>query len=173
MNRVLLAAMAGALFAATPAFAADDGGFYVGASIGQFGVDESGFSESDTSFKLFGGWMYNQFIGGDLEYIDGGTVRDGDFGIDSTGINVSIKGNWPVTEQFDVFGKVGYYFWDADIDVTGNSGQESNESGSDVSWGIGAGWNFTENLGLIAEYQWFTVEEADSTLWSGGIVWKF
>ena len=110
--------MAGALFAATPAFAADDGGFYVGASIGQFGVDESGFSESDTSFKLFGGWMYNQFIGGDLEYIDGGTVRDGDFGIDSTGINVSIKGNWPVTEQFDVFGKVGYYFWDADIDVT-------------------------------------------------------
>ena len=93
MNKVLLAAMAGALFAATPAFAADDGGFYVGASIGQFGVDESGFSESDTSFKLFGGWMYNQFIGGDLEYIDGGTVRDGDFGIDSTGINVSIKGN--------------------------------------------------------------------------------
>ena len=39
--------------------------------------------------------------------------------------------------------------------------------------GIGAGWNFTENLGLVAEYQWFTVEEADSTLWSGGIVWKF
>jgi opacity protein-like surface antigen len=117
--------------------------------------------------------MFNQFIGGDLEYIDGGTVRDGDFGIDSTGFNVSVKGNWPVTEQFDVFGKVGYYFWDADIDVTGNSGQESNESGSDVSWGIGAGWNFTENLGLVAEYQWFTVEEADSTLWSGGIIWKF
>ncbi len=173
MRRALLAAIAGALFAATPAIAADDGGFYAGASIGQFGVDENGFSESDTSFKLFGGWMFNQFIGGDLEYIDGGTVRDGDFGIDSTGFNVSIKGNWPVTEQFDVFAKVGYYFWDADIDVTGNSGQESNESGSDVSWGIGAGLNFTENLGLVAEYQWFTVEEADSTLWSGGIVWKF
>jgi OOP family OmpA-OmpF porin len=173
MSRVLFAALASALFATAPVFAADDGGFYVGASIGQFGVDETGFSESDTSFKLFGGWMLNPFVGADIEYIDGGTVGEGDFGIDSTGINLSIKGNWPVSEQFDLFAKVGYYFWDADIDVTGDSGQEFNESGSDVSWGIGAGWNFTENLGLVAEYQWFTVEEADSTLWSGGIVWKF
>ena len=170
MSKVLLTAMAGALFAATPAFATDDGGFYVGASIGQFSVDESGFSESDTSFKLFGGWMFNQFIGGDLEYIDGGTVGEGDFGIDSTGFNVSIKGNWPVTEQFDVFGKVGYYFWDADIDVTGNSGQESTRR-LHVSRHRAA--RFHRELGLIAEYQSFTVEEADSTLWSDGIVWKF
>ena len=63
--------------------------------------------------------MFNQYIGGEVEYIDGGTVRDGDFGVDSTGINLSLKGNWPVTEQFDVFGKVGYYFWDADLDFAG------------------------------------------------------
>lgn len=50
MSRVLFAAVASALFATAPVFAADDGGFYVGASIGQFGVDETGFSESDTSF---------------------------------------------------------------------------------------------------------------------------
>ena len=173
MNRVLLAAMAGALFAATPAFAADDGGFYVGASIGQFGVDESGFSESDTSFKLFGGWMYNQFVGGAVEYIDGGTVGDNNFGIDSTGINASLKGNFPISEQFDVFGKVGYYFWDADIDLTGDSGQEGNESGSDLSWGLGAGYNFTDNISIVAEWQWFQIEEADADFMSASFVWKF
>ena len=72
--------------------------------------------------------MFNQFVGGELEYIDGGTVRDGAFGIDSTGLNASLKGNWPITEQFDVFGKVGYYFWDADIDFSGNSGQEATRA---------------------------------------------
>ncbi len=171
--KLILAAVATTLLAASPAMAADDGGFYAGASLGIFNVDESGFSESDTGYKLFGGWMFNQFVGGEVEYIDGGTVRDGGFGIDSTGINLSAKGNWPVNEQFDVFGKVGYYFWDADIDFTGNSGQEANSSGSDLSWGIGAGYDFTDNLGVVAEWQWFQIEEADADMWSVGVVWKF
>jgi OmpA-OmpF porin, OOP family len=169
----LYVAVAAALLAATPAMATDDGGFYVGAGLGIFSVDESSFSESDTGFKLFGGWMFNQFVGGELEYIDGGTVREGDFGIDSTGLNVSLKGNWPINDQFDVFGKVGYFFWDADIDFTGNSGQEGNSSGSDLSWGIGAGYNFTDNLSITTEYQWFQIEEADAEMWTGNLVWKF
>jgi OOP family OmpA-OmpF porin len=171
--KLILAAVATTLLAASPAMAADDGGFYAGASLGIFNVDESNFSESDTGYKLFGGWMFNQFIGGDVEYIDGGTVREGDFGIDSTGVNLSLKGNWPVTEQFDVFGKVGYYFWDADLDFEGNSGQEANSSGSDLSWGIGAGYDFTDNFGVVAEWQWFQIEEADADMWSAGVVWKF
>ena len=94
-------------------------------------------------------------------------------GIDSTGVNASLKGNWPITEQFDVFGKVGYYFWDADIDLEGNSGQEENSSGSDLSWGIGAGYNFTDNFSITTEYQWFQIEEADAEMWTGNLVWKF
>lgn len=171
--KLILAAVAASLLAASPAMAADDGGFYVGAGIGIFGVEEGSFDESDTGFKLFGGWMFNQYVGGELEYIDGGTVGDSDLGVDSTGINLALKGNWPVTEQFDVFGKVGYFFWDADIDLTGDSGQEQNESGSDLSWGIGAGYDFTPNFGVIAEWQWFQIEEADADMISASVVWKF
>ena len=172
MKRIY-AAVAATLLAASPAMAADDGGFYAGAGIGYFGVDESGFDESDTGFKLFGGWMYNQYVGGELEYIDGGTVRDGEFGIETTAVNVSLKGNWPVTEQLDVFGKVGYFFWDADVDLFGDGSQEVNESGSDLSWGIGAGYDFTDNFGLVAEWQWFQIEEADADMMSVSAVWKF
>jgi predicted porin len=93
--------------------------------------------------------------------------------IDPTGINLSVKGNWPVTEQFDVFAKVGYFFWDADIDSAGDGGQEASESGSDISWDIGAGYDFTDNLGVIAEYQWFKVEDADASMYSASVVWKF
>lgn len=171
--KLIYAAIAATLLAASPAMAADDGGFYVGAGIGIFGVDEGSFDESDTGFKLFGGWMFNQYVGGELEYIDGGTVGDRDLGVDSTGVNLALKGNWPVTEQFDVFGKVGYFFWDADIDLTGDRGQEQNESGSDLSWGIGAGYDFTPNFGVIAEWQWFQIEEADADMMSASVVWKF
>jgi OOP family OmpA-OmpF porin len=171
--KLIYAAVAASLLAAFPAMAADGGGFYVGAGIGIFGVEEGSFDESDTGFKLFGGWMFNQYVGGELEYIDGGTVGDSDLGVDSTGINVALRGNWPVTEQFDLFGKVGYFFWDADIDLTGDSGQEQNESGSDLSWGIGAGYDFTPNFGVIAEWQWFQIEEADADMMSASVVWKF
>jgi len=171
--KLIYAAVAAALLSAAPAMAADDGGFYVGAGVGQFSVDEGGFDESDTGYKLFGGWMFNKYIGGELEYIDGGTVEDSGFGIDTTALNVSLKGNWPVTEQFDVYGKVGYFFWDADIDSSGDSSQESNESGSDLSWGIGAGYDFTENFGIVGEWQWFQIEEADAEMMSVGVVWKF
>jgi OOP family OmpA-OmpF porin len=171
--KLIYAAVAATLLASAPAMAAEDGGFYVGAGFGQFSVDEGSFDESDTGYKLFGGWMFNQYVGGELEYIDGGTVGDNDFGIDTTAFNVSLKGNWPVTEQLDVYGKVGYFFWDADIDVSGDSGQERNDSGSDLSWGLGAGYDFTENFGVVAEWQWFQIEEADAEMLSAGVVWKF
>jgi OOP family OmpA-OmpF porin len=171
--KLIYAAVAATLLASAPAMAAEDGGFYVGAGIGQFSVNEGGFDESDTGYKLFGGWMFNQYVGGELEYIDGGTVGDNNFGIDTTAFNVSVKGNWPVTEQFDVYGKVGYFFWDADIDDSGDSGQERNESGSDLSWGLGAGYDFTDNFGVVAEWQWFQIEEADAEMLSAGVVWKF
>ena len=39
--------------------------------------------------------MFNQYVGGVCEYIDGGTVGDNNFGVDSTDINASLRGNWP------------------------------------------------------------------------------
>jgi OOP family OmpA-OmpF porin len=171
--KLIYAAVAAALLSAAPAMAADGGGFYVGGAIGQFSVDEGSFDESDTGYKLVGGWMFNQYVGGEVEYIDGGTVEDNNFGIDSTGINAALKGNWPVTEQINLYGKVGYFFWDADIDLTGDSGQEANESGSDLSWGIGAGYDFTDNFGVFGEWEWFQIEEADAEFMSLGVVWKF
>ena len=50
---------------------------------------------------------------------------------------------------------------------------EEKESGSDLSWGLGAGYDFTANFGVIAEWQWFQIEEADADMWSVGVVWKF
>jgi len=167
----LYVAVAAALLAATPAMATDDGGFYVGAGLGIFSVDESSFSESDTGFKLFGGWMFNQFVGGELEYIDGGTVREGNFGIDSTGLNASLKGNWPINEQFDVFGKVGYFFWDAEFDAASDL-DDLVDNGDDPFYGAGLRINFGK-FSILGEYEKFDSDELSNDLFSLGMRFTF
>ena len=52
-------------------------GFYVGASIGQgtVKVDSVDFDESDTAFKVFGGYSFNQHFAIELAYFDGGDAE--------------------------------------------------------------------------------------------------
>ena len=170
--KFIFAAVAAAVLAASPALAADEGGFYVGAGVGSFGIDVGGFDGSDTGFKVFGGYGFNQYFGVDLEYLDGGTVEDRGFEIDVSGFNASVTGAWPVTEQFDVFAKLGMLFWDADFDVPGEG--SDSDSGEDFSWGVGAGYDFTDNLGARIEYQGFEIEDTDTVdLISASVVWKF
>jgi OOP family OmpA-OmpF porin len=170
--KYLYAVVASALFAAAPAMAADDGGFYVGAGIGQASVDVDGFSGDDTGYKLFGGWMFNPYVGGELEYIDGGTAEDAGAEIDLSGFNASLKLAYPFAEQFNVFAKLGMIFWDADFSIPGLG--SASDDGEDFSWGVGAGWDFTENFGATLEYQGFEVEDTDTVdMFSLGLVYKF
>ena len=169
MKKFLFAMLAGMTLAATPALAADDGGFYVGAGVGQFGVDFGPFSGDDTGFKVFGGWMFLPVLGAELEYIDGGTAEDFGAEIDVSGFNLSLRPaySW---DRFSVFGKLGMIFWDADF-----SGKVSgSDSGEDFSWGLGAGFDFTDNFGAILEYQGFEIEDTDTVdMFSASVVFKF
>lgn len=171
MKKFIFAAVASLVLAA-PAMAADDGGVYIGAGVGSFGVDIGGFGGDDVGFKVFGGWMFNPYIGAELEYIDGGTAEDAGAEIDVSGFNASLRGAYPVTDQFSVFAKVGMLFWDADVDL-GEFGSGSDD-GEDFSWGVGAGFDFAENLGLTVEYQGFEIEDTDTVdMISASVVWKF
>lgn len=170
MKFVFTAVASALLLSATPAMAADGAGFYVGAGVGSMSVDVGDFSGDDTSFKIFGGWDFNQYIGGELEYIDGGTAEDSGFEIDVSGFNASLKGTYPFTEQFSAFGKIGMIFWDADAggDISGS------ESGEDFSWGVGAAYDFTDNFAARIEYQGFEIEDTDTVdLISASVVFKF
>ena len=170
MKKLIFAAAA-ALCLATPALAADDGGPYVGAGVGSMGVDVGGFGGDDVGYKVLAGWMLTPYLGAEVEYIDGGTAEDRGVEIDVSGFNASLRGAYPFTDQFSVFAKVGMMFWDVDVDSAELSG---SDSGEDFSWGIGAGFDFTETLGATVEYQGFEVEDTDTVdLISASLVWKF
>jgi OOP family OmpA-OmpF porin len=169
MNKLIIAAVASVCFAA-PALAADEG-LYIGAGVGSMGVDVGGFSGDDVGYKVLAGWMLTPYLGAEVEYIDGGTAEDRGVEIDVSGFNASLRGAYPFTDQFSVFAKVGMMFWDADVDSFDVSG---SDSGEDFSWGVGAGFDFTDNLGVTVEYQGFEIEDTDTVdLVSASLVWKF
>jgi len=167
--RFIFAFVASALLASAPAFAADDSGFYVGAGVGNFGLEIDGFDDSDIGFKVFGGYQFMKYLGAELEYIDGGTAEDFGLKIDVSGFNLSAMGILPVGEKFNLFAKLGMIFWDADVSGAGRG----SDSGEDFSWGVGAGYDFTDQFGARLEYQGFEIEDADGDMISLGFSWMF
>ena len=173
-----------------PALAADDQGFYAGAGAGQVSVDFGGdldgtsfsFDDSDTAFRVFGGWQLNENFGLEAGYIDGGSASetfniegtDVDVDIDVTGFDLMLRGVLPIGESFFAFAQVGGIFWDADFKASALGASESDsDSGEDLAYGAGFGFNFGENAGVRFDYTFYDVADADVEAIMGSIYWKF
>jgi len=157
------------------ASAAPAQGFYIGGSVGQSDFDDSNVipdlitsgsvDGSDTGFKIFGGYQFSPYFGLELSWVDLGKASySGRFGalnvtggtLETSGLNFSAVGILPLGSNFALLGKVGFFAWESDAsDVTGGLPFSGTEDGSDVSYGIGASFNFTRNLSLRAEWERF------------------
>ena len=168
---------------------AQDGGFYVGAGVGQFGIEiedeELGevFDEEDTSMKIFGGWRFNPYFAVELAYIDfGAPEQDFDFGggdvlnveTEVTGFEPSLVATLPLG-IFELFAKVGYVFYDFEVTVSADGESISeDDSDEDLSFGGGVGVVLGEHFSVRASYEMIDVSEADdaTAIWLTG-AWRF
>jgi OOP family OmpA-OmpF porin len=194
MNVKIAAALATlAVAAAAPAAYAQDEnrGFYLGGGIGQFNaqiddVDQidntvDDWDEDDTAYKFFGGYRVNNFLAFELDYINlgepsGAVVpgRNVDASID--GFAPYVVGTIPLGKWFEVYGRLGYYFYDANVGVEDelDNRVEFDEESEDLVYGAGIGANIGERLNIRFEYERFDlqgVDDADS-LWLTA-AWKF
>ena len=165
---------------------------FAGGSIGQSDIDDEvaaglitagTVDGKDTAWKIFGGYMFNRHFGVEGAYVNLGEASySGNFfgspvtggKVEVTGFNVAALGSYPINEQFSVFGKIGLFLWDAEAsDTTGGVPFSAKEDGTDLSFGVGLGYNFTRNLGVRLEWEMFDAADADATLLSIGIAWRF
>jgi OmpA-OmpF porin, OOP family len=167
-------------FGAT-AYAEDEPGFYLGASVGKASVEvsDADFDNSDTAFKIFGGYAFNEYFGVELAWFDGGTP-DERFGagvveVELSGLNASVVGRVPLGDTFALFGKVGFASYDAEISARVNGTTIFSEEGSDedLSYGIGGEFRFGQSFGLRAEYEMVDASGAEFNLLSVGGVFRF
>ena len=182
------------------AAAADENpsGFYIGAGLGQFDVKVDNIEgvgnvledidENASAWKVVLGWRFNPFLSLETNYIDLG-APDGDFDatgssghykLELAGFEANVTGTIPIG-IFEISGKVGYYWHDADIRVNfdnfgPNNGNVLNGSSSSeaVTYGVGFGVTFFEHLNTKVEYEYFDIDEVDRsyTLWLTG-AWRF
>ncbi|HKQ14163.1 MAG TPA: porin family protein [Steroidobacteraceae bacterium] len=203
MNRAFVFAMvvagasAGSL-ACSSAFAQgpdeNDEGFYLGGGVGQFNLklddvnqtDEAiqRLDDSDTSWKAFAGWRMNPYFSLELAYVDFGSPSQrtttasgsgGDFSASISGFEPSILGTIPLG-PVELFGKVGYLFYDVDasVDLDNGPGFDSSSSESDFTYGGGVGMTFFQRLNARLEYQRIdsdVIKDSDAFWFSGA--WRF
>jgi len=173
---------------------ADDHDFYLGASLGTAkandacdDLDEVSFvgscDERDTAGKLFAGYQFTSNWGIEAFYADFGEAdAKGTIGaspataeFDADGFGVAATATWDINEQFSVFGKLGLLRWDVDGKASiGAASAAGDDSGTDIMFGAGIGYSFTESLGVRVEWERFNdVADADIDLITGGIVYSF
>jgi OOP family OmpA-OmpF porin len=190
---LLLGLMAIAATAASTASAAPDRGFYAGAGVGAVNVkdDASGLDDGDTGFKVFGGYVLNEILAVELSYIDGGTAEDSTTvldpflglgtvaqQVDTRIFNLSVLGDLLLTDQFSLFGRLGYAFIDTDVDATANfrgfvASASDSDTNDEFSYGVGAVYRFTEQLEARAEFEGFDVSSGNLNAITASVLFRF
>ena len=167
-----------------PLTAAADSGFYIGGAVGGATIESDvsipeipdGLDEDDTGFKVFAGYNFDLPVvdlGIEAGYVDFGkpeiNTNFGNFELDPTGFNV-----WGIASigagPIDLYGKLGYLFWDLEASALGLS--ESIADGSDIGYGAGLAFGLG-SVKIRAEYEVYDLDEADLSMLSLGILYQF
>ena len=146
--------------AATMTSSAMAGDTYVSGSVGLATYDSDAIGalkkygitvdENATAFKLNAGYSFNDYIAVEAFYLNAGEY-DLTASIGATasfkvsGFGAAGVVSYPVTDAFDIYGKLGFWAWESDSN--GNT-----VDGTDPVYGVGASYNFNENVGAFVEY---------------------
>ncbi len=208
-TQLMATTLATTLFAASSAFAADTG-FYLGGGIGGTKVKDapsaaeldaelaaggitasSSVDDTDTGWKVFGGYKFNRYLAVEGSYADLGEVSITsnvtnppvgtiDIAWEALSMTVAAVGILPLSYGFELFGKGGLQYWDVDLGAMPFAAITESETGTDYFYGIGAGYNLTHNIALRAEWERYnnvgdenTTGESDVDMWSAGVQFAF
>jgi opacity protein-like surface antigen len=190
----LLALSCGTALAQSPD---NDEGLYIGAGYGQFNVSVDDIDDADeavskidddgNAWKIFAGWRLNPYVAFELNYVDFGensgstgsssSGSSGNYAVDLAGFQPAVYGIFPLG-PVELFGKVGYYFYDVDLSLNLDNINQDNFSADTseeaLSYGFGVGMTIFERLNAKLEYEKVDTDLIDDldAIWLSG-AWRF
>ena len=163
-STIAVLALAAGTSVAIPAAAQDLHRFYAGGSIGQTTASDgcSGIivpgitcNDSDTAWRIYGGYRIAPNFSVELGYQDLGKVKATGFGVDGE-VTANVwelvaVGTLPLKNRFSIYGKLGGYRGDAKL--RSNAGFSGSETNTDITYGAGGQYDFSPQVALRAQYQ--------------------
>jgi OmpA-OmpF porin, OOP family len=148
-----------------------DSGWYVGGHLGQSDVDE--LNETDTSFKVLGGYQINRNFAVEAGYIDFGKATSGGTTFKGNALELVGVGLLPLSNQFSLYGKLGF----ARTEGEGSNALGSEkENSTEITYGFGVQYDLNRNIGIRGEWQnYLDVGDgrSDVTVLSIGVIYRF
>lgn len=163
-----IAAAAALIAASNAAFAVEPQPFYAGIDAGSTkieGFDREGGYGAFIGYKFSPGFAveagYHRLA--DTEFRSGSLTAN----VTVDQIDVSLLGSVPLSNGFDVYGRLGYNRLEADADVAGFSAKEHD---SNVLYGLGLGYSFSPVVQGRLEVQ---KPSSDATRVLAGVSFRF
>lgn len=167
MKTLLLAASAAALVT-TGVSAQEPGDVHFGA--GYTLIDADGI-EFDT-LTLRGGYDFTEYFGVEGDLLVGlgdENIGGADVSLDY-GLGAYAKLQAPLTENFSVFGRIGYVYWDAEASGGGITLSDSDDG---FAYGVGAEWAFNGPNAVRFDYTRYDFDGAESDGYGVSYVRRF
>ena len=161
--------LASITFTATSSSALAAEGFYLGAGVGQgkhsgmpnFGVPVT--KSSDTTYDILAGYSLNDNVAFEAAYTNLGRMTVGTASGKYSAVSLDVVGKLPISaiSGLSVFGKVGVARTTLNISSNQNfGGTVGKASTSGVTYGFGAGYDFTPDFGVTLSYASYRVGDS-------------
>ena len=142
---------------------ASDTRAYFGFSAGS--SDDEVLNETETGIKLNVGAKLSENFGIEGAFVHLGIIDYGFTEISQYGISGNLIGYVPLGDRVSVFGRFGLFSWTFEVD---SGGFVSEDTGVDVTYGVGLEVNLSERVSVLAEYDSYEVSDGDVSLVSLG-----
>lgn len=162
-------------------------GAYLGGALGQSKFKEwctgetatirfTGCEDSDTSWKLLGGYRFNRYVGVEATYVDWGEVTASV----NTGARVAAEqqsyglaavGTIPLGERFELFGKAGFLQTEQQTRRITPSPSTVDRDETELHYGLGVKYAFTRNW--VVRGEWENTDKLKVEMFSIGVEYRF
>jgi len=159
----------GLVFGTTPLFANQP--FYAGSGVGGLVVESDNFVAGGAGFNVFAGYRVNEYLNAEIQFMTASSLEDEPASISPQFITSSITAHTPISSNFNLYGRVGIAYWQADITLGQRS--ELDSSGTDITLGAGFELQYSRKIILRQEYQYVQMKDGGSQSLGFQFVYQF
>ena len=145
------------------------GSAYIGLNAGQSnyrlnnGVGGFGADQRKNAYSIYGGSYFSNNFGFEVGYTDFDRINRAGGSTKAEGFNVSLVGKLPLSQSFNLLGRLGTTYGRTDVSSNPASGIVSGkQTGWGASYGLGAEYVFSDNISAVLQYDEYRLKFAGS-----------